>query len=169
VAKGRKTGGRTKGTPNKITRNTREMLAFVVDENLPLASAWLKEAWTTKPIEAVALFKAILEYAAPKFGRVDPVADANSREAADTRSVDEIRDAELEAVIRAARDPNAAVAVYTALMDGESTDQAKPERYCKLNRVHPVPAHQADPSPVPASELTNLLTDVPTVNGRAAG
>lgn len=42
MAKGKKTGGRTKGTPNKVTKTIREQYRLLIQENLDQLSEDLK-------------------------------------------------------------------------------------------------------------------------------
>src|SRR5690242_2994874 len=42
MAKGRKTGGRTKGTPNKVTGTLKEAIAYVVDSTRGDCLKWLQ-------------------------------------------------------------------------------------------------------------------------------
>lgn len=74
MAKGKKTGGRTKGIPNRVTANAREAIAKFVDANAGRLQEWLDAiAGDEKqgPRAAFECFKDLLEYHVPKLARTE--------------------------------------------------------------------------------------------------
>lgn len=72
MAKGKKTGGRVKGQPNKATANAREAIAAFVDANVPRLNAWLDEiAATDGPAAAFRCVESLIEYHVPKLARTE--------------------------------------------------------------------------------------------------
>jgi hypothetical protein len=72
MAKGRKTGGRTKGVPNKATQNAREAIARFVDANAANLQKWLDEVYTIDgPKAALACYNDLVEYHVPKLARTE--------------------------------------------------------------------------------------------------
>lgn len=70
MAKGAKTGGRTKGTPNKATAAAREAIAAFVDGNSHRLERWLDEIEAADgPKAAFQCFADLLEYHVPKLAR----------------------------------------------------------------------------------------------------
>ena len=70
MAKGKKTGGRQAGTPNKSTQAAREAIAAFVDGNADRLQGWLDEIAEKKgPEAAFDCFTALLEYHVPKLAR----------------------------------------------------------------------------------------------------
>lgn len=70
--KGRKFGGRAKGTPNKVTANAREAIARFVDGNADRLQGWLDQvAENDGPKAAFECFKDLLEYHVPKLARTE--------------------------------------------------------------------------------------------------
>ena len=51
MAKGRKTGGRKKGTPNRITGEARTVLEALLEKRLPDLDAMIEDAWRGIEIE----------------------------------------------------------------------------------------------------------------------
>ena len=73
MAKGRKTGGRVKGTPNKATAEVREAIATFATANVKSMGEWLKAI--DDPAKRLDLFLRALEYHVPKLGRQEVVGD----------------------------------------------------------------------------------------------
>jgi hypothetical protein len=70
MAKGKKTGGRQAGTPNKATAAAREAIARFVDGNADRLQGWLDEIHAEKGAEAAfGCFTSLLEYHVPKLQR----------------------------------------------------------------------------------------------------
>lgn len=70
MAKGKKTGGRVAGVPNKATSQAREAIAAFVDGNAERLSGWLDEIYAKDgPKDAFDSFTSLLEYHVPKLAR----------------------------------------------------------------------------------------------------
>lgn len=67
--------GRPKGLPNKITREFRETVQKLLDDNRENVGKWLKEVASTDPGKALDLIAKLAEYAAPKLARTEHVGD----------------------------------------------------------------------------------------------
>ena len=63
MAQGIKTGGRTAGTPNKVTSDLRSRIATLIDEQFDTVAADLDEL---EPKDRVTAFLKFLEYVLPK-------------------------------------------------------------------------------------------------------
>lgn len=72
MARGKKYGGRVKGTPNVATANARQAIATFVDGNAERLQGWLDAiALADGPKAAMACFTDLLEYHVPKLGRTE--------------------------------------------------------------------------------------------------
>jgi hypothetical protein len=83
MAKGKKTGGRTLGTPNKATSRAREAIALLVEGNIERLQGWLDEIAEGRkgkdgafiippnPTKAFELLQSLLEYHVPKLSRAE--------------------------------------------------------------------------------------------------
>lgn len=72
MAKGKKTGGRQAGTPNKATQAAREAVARFVDGNADRLQEWLDEIAREKGAQAAFdSFTTLLEYHVPKLARTE--------------------------------------------------------------------------------------------------
>lgn len=70
MAKGKKTGGRSAGIPNKVTATCREMIAKFADEMSDHFVTWVKEvAAGGDPAKAADLYLRAIEYHVPKLAR----------------------------------------------------------------------------------------------------
>lgn len=63
MAKGQKTGGRKKGTPNKVTKQTREWLGVMLKRNRRIFEKRLKNC---EDAEYCRIFAQLLPYVVPK-------------------------------------------------------------------------------------------------------
>jgi len=76
-----KTGGRIKGTPNKVNREFRETVRQLLDDNADNVGAWITQVaeghgeQKADPAKALDLLAKLAEFAAPKLGRVEHVGD----------------------------------------------------------------------------------------------
>lgn len=61
--KGQKTGGRNAGTPNKITKELREIIKDILDDNVEQIK---KDFDSLKPKDRVTLYIDLLQYGLPK-------------------------------------------------------------------------------------------------------
>ncbi|MFQ3598887.1 MAG: hypothetical protein SNJ66_11190 [Chloroherpetonaceae bacterium] len=66
MAKGKKTGGRQKGTPNRITADLRERITRLLDATDIEAAFEELDA-----VNKVKVFTCLAEFVIPKFGRLD--------------------------------------------------------------------------------------------------
>jgi hypothetical protein len=72
-----KTGGRTKGTPNKVNREFRETVRKLLDDNAKNVGVWITQVAEghgenkADPAKALDLLAKLAEFAAPKLGRVE--------------------------------------------------------------------------------------------------
>lgn len=72
MAKGRKTGGRRPGSPNRATADAREAIARFVDGNASKLQGWLDEIAESKGAQAAfECFADLLEYHVPKLARTE--------------------------------------------------------------------------------------------------
>ena len=88
MALGIKTGGRKSGTPNRVTAESRRLVALLIEENKDKLSEWLntvangikkvdpktgieKDGYILKPnpAKAFAMLVSVLEYSVPKLSR----------------------------------------------------------------------------------------------------
>ena len=75
MAKGRKTGGRQKGTPNKSTAEVREAIATFASANVGRMTKWLDSVEAVDAAKAFDLYLRAIEYHIPKLGRQEVVGD----------------------------------------------------------------------------------------------
>lgn len=75
MAKGVKTGGRAKGTPNKTTKEFRQAIADMMQTAGPKMAEWLDQVAATDPAKAFALALAAAEYHIPKLARTEHVGE----------------------------------------------------------------------------------------------
>lgn len=87
AGKGRpKTGGRQKGTTNKVNAEFRETVRLLLETNQDNVGRWLtlvaegdgSENAKPDPAKALDLLAKLAEFAAPKLGRVEHVGDPDS-------------------------------------------------------------------------------------------
>jgi vacuolar-type H+-ATPase subunit E/Vma4 len=72
MAKGKKTGGRKAGTPNRATANAREAIARLVEGNVERLQDWLDEiAKDEGARSAWGCFMDVLEFHQPKLARTE--------------------------------------------------------------------------------------------------
>lgn len=65
VRKRSKTGGRQKGTPNRVTTDIRQALRALADDNVLRVQEWLDRVAKDDPAEATRLFLALCRFVAP--------------------------------------------------------------------------------------------------------
>jgi len=74
MAKGIKTGGGSrKGRPNKDTKEFRETVRKLLEDNAENVALWLAEVAAKDPDKALDKLVKLAEFAAPKLGRVEHV------------------------------------------------------------------------------------------------
>lgn len=66
--------GRKKGTPNRLTRDMRQLLAHLAEENYDDAAKAMKRLWRHQPARALALWLKVQEFITP---RLQAIALAN--------------------------------------------------------------------------------------------
>lgn len=66
MAKGLKTGGREKGTPNKVTREIREVYKELIENNLSNVENWLETVSQENPDKALSFIIRLSEFVVPK-------------------------------------------------------------------------------------------------------
>jgi hypothetical protein len=87
-----KTGGRRKGTPNRITLDIRQALRDLADGYAPRVQGWLDRVAVTDPAEATRLWLAVCRFVTPVLSAA-AIADITPKSAKDR--VLEMTDAEL--------------------------------------------------------------------------
>lgn len=76
MAKGKKTGGRKAGTPNRATANARDAIAMLVNSNAGRMQEWLDQiAETEGPRAAWGCMTDVIEYHIPKLSRAEVTGD----------------------------------------------------------------------------------------------
>lgn len=75
IARNRKTGGRKKGTPNKVTKDVREAYTLLVHQNIPKLQGWLDRVGEGNPEKALQIMISLSEYVIPKHTRVNITSD----------------------------------------------------------------------------------------------
>jgi len=71
MAKGKKTGGRVKGTPNKVTVDVRRAFADLLTNSIPKLKDWLERVGEDDPARALTIVKDLAEYHIPKLSRTE--------------------------------------------------------------------------------------------------
>jgi hypothetical protein len=70
-----KTGGRKKGTPNKVTSDVRSAIALLAQRNIGKLEEWLKRVAADDPAKASDLLLRAIEYHIPKLSRAEVTGD----------------------------------------------------------------------------------------------
>lgn len=73
MSKGKKTGGRQKGTPNKVTSTLRNWLLEVINDNRDLI---VDDLQTLDPLQRLVFIEKLLPYVLPKVQTADEVEGA---------------------------------------------------------------------------------------------
>lgn len=73
--KGTRWGGRQKGTPNKVTRETREAFKMLFDGLVPELESWIRRTAKKSPDKAAKLVVEIAEHFIPKLSRQEIVGE----------------------------------------------------------------------------------------------
>lgn len=71
MAKGKKTGGRRAGTPNKATADVRACVARIAQNLAPEVEGWIRKGARKNPLGAAHLLAQLLEYHIPKLSRAE--------------------------------------------------------------------------------------------------
>lgn len=64
-----KTGGRARGTPNRVTTDVRRAIAIFAEENAYRLQEWLDRIASEDPAKAADLYVRLLEYHVPRLAR----------------------------------------------------------------------------------------------------
>jgi hypothetical protein len=67
----KKTGGRRKNTPNKVTQDIKEAYRLLIEMNLSNLSGWLDKIAEENPEKAIRILAELSEYVIPKLARTD--------------------------------------------------------------------------------------------------
>lgn len=84
-----KTGGRTKGTPNKVTASLKDFIANLIDENREQVIADLREL---EPYQRLLFIERLIGYVLPKQASVDVKSQIEAEYKALDRLIDEAPD-----------------------------------------------------------------------------
>ena len=71
MAKGIKTGGRTTGTPNKVSKDVREAYQALIESNLENMNSWLTEVSKENPAKALELMIRLSDFVLPKLKQIE--------------------------------------------------------------------------------------------------
>jgi hypothetical protein len=63
--------GRTKGSPNKITKDIKEAYRLLIENNLDNLTGWLEKIAEENPEKAIKILSDLSEYVIPKLARTD--------------------------------------------------------------------------------------------------
>ena len=72
-----KTGGRKPGVPNKVTREFRETVTRLLEDNAENVAEWLSRVAADDPDKALQRLAQLAEYAAPKLSRSEVKAEVD--------------------------------------------------------------------------------------------
>jgi hypothetical protein len=92
AAKRVKTGGRAKGTPNRVTRSVRDALKELAESNVERVAEWLDAVARESPAEALRLYLALIRYVVPTLSAaaIADITPRSSREQLAKMSSDEL-------------------------------------------------------------------------------
>ena len=88
MARRKKTGGREKGTPNKITKDIKEAYQHLIEANIENLDSWLNIVAKNDPAKAMDIMIKLSEYVVPKLNRT-----STSNQSPRTIVINEIRKA----------------------------------------------------------------------------
>jgi len=88
MANGFKTGGREKGTPNKITNEIRETYKELIENNLSNIDIWLKEVSNKNPDKALNFIIRLSEFVVPKLQSTNLSSSFNFEQMTDAELTD---------------------------------------------------------------------------------
>ena len=71
MAKGRKTGGRKRGTPNHTTQEIREVIQELISTNLDNMAHWVDRVAQDNPAKAIELMIRLSEFIIPKLKSIE--------------------------------------------------------------------------------------------------
>jgi hypothetical protein len=110
-----KTGGRIKGTPNRVTADIRQALKDLADDNAGRVQEWLDRVAQSDPAEAMRLWLALLRFVTPTLQAA--AIEEISRHKSKREILCAMTDEELMAAIRAEEQPPAALIEYSPESD----------------------------------------------------
>ena len=85
-----KTGGRKKGATNRVTREFRETVQKLLEDNADNVAVWLQQVAAKDPDKALDKLVRLAEFAAPKLSRAEVQGPANDLAGAITRLIDRL-------------------------------------------------------------------------------
>lgn len=66
-----KVGGKTKGTPNKATRDQRELITALIEKNTEKIQKWIDKVEIQDPKRAFDMVLGLMEFSIPKLKAID--------------------------------------------------------------------------------------------------
>lgn len=87
-----KTGGRTAGTPNKVTADLREWISCIIDDG---REQFIKDLETLDPMDRIKIYTSLLNYVLPKQAPVSTDPEKNKETTNFTIIVQSDEDADL--------------------------------------------------------------------------
>jgi hypothetical protein len=100
---GQKTGGRRPGTPNKATREFRDTVRKLLEDNAENVAQWLAQVAETDPDKALDKLIRLAEYAAPKLSRQEVTGDGGGPVQVSSVDLSRLSDAALKELMDARR------------------------------------------------------------------
>lgn len=67
----KKVGGKEKGTPNKATKDQRELITKIIDNNIENIQDWIDEVASTDKKRAFDMVKDLMEFSIPKLKSIE--------------------------------------------------------------------------------------------------
>lgn len=64
-------GGKTKGTPNKVTKDQRELITAIIEKNTDKIQGWIEKVEQTDPKRAFDMVIGLMEFSLPKLKAID--------------------------------------------------------------------------------------------------
>lgn len=119
TSKRRKTGGRLKGTPNKVTRDIRAALRDLAEGNAGRVQDWLDRVAADDPAEAVRLWLALLRFVTPTL-QAAAIADITPKRKDDQIAM--LSEDELLAIIHEAQAPSSGEALPALSSDPDDEE-----------------------------------------------
>ena len=71
MAKGQKTGGRSEGTPNKVTAATREAFQLLVDRQFDNLEGWINSVAQDDPAQAFKMVMDLASFCVPRLKAIE--------------------------------------------------------------------------------------------------
>lgn len=118
-----KTGGRQRGTPNRVTSDIRQALRNLADGNAPRVQDWLTRVAETDPAEATRLWLSLLRFVTPT---LQAAGIADLRNPGTAQPLYAMTDQELLALIAEQRSRSFPPAIETHSSDTRSSPLERP-------------------------------------------